>query len=267
MTEPRTADIDQAARWLADAERVVVLTGAGVSAESGVPTFRGAEGLWRRHDPMSLATPEAFARDPRGVWAWYRWRQRLVGACTPNDGHRALVELQRRVPGFLLVTQNVDGLHHVAGSTDVVTLHGDLFADRCTVCGAVEDAHARPTCDDIDPDDPAKDPALPTCAACGGLTRPGVVWFGESLPDGAMERAAHAASRADVLLVAGTSGVVYPAAGLATIARRGGGKVVVINLDASPHDDTAHLSLRGRSGELLPRIMAAMHQLGEAPSS
>lgn len=256
MSEPWTEAAPPVAEWIRDAERVVVLTGAGVSAESGVPTFRGAEGLWRKHDPMELATPEAFERDPRGVWAWYRWRQDLIRGCAPNAGHHALAKLQRSVPDFLLVTQNVDGLHVTAGSTDVVELHGNIYADRCTRCDTVTPAYDRAPSPDIREDDPSRDPPLPECPACGGLTRPGVVWFGESLPEGAMERATDAARRADVLLVAGTSGVVYPAAGLAAVTARAGGRVVVINPGETPHASLADVVLSGPSASVLPALLS-----------
>lgn len=252
--------LDQAAAWLRDAHRIVALTGAGISAESGVPTFRGTEGLWRSHDPMALATPDAFRRDPGGVWAWYRWRQQLVARCAPNAAHDALVRLEQAAPSFLLATQNVDGLHQRAGSKRIVELHGNLFADRCSVCGTPApgalDAAASWS---IDPNDPSQDPELPHCEGCGGLTRPGVVWFGEQLPEGAMEQAADAAAEADVLLVVGTSGIVYPAAGLAQITHRAGGRVIVVNLDPSPHDATATVTLSGRAGELLPKLVEAAY--------
>ena len=242
--------------WIQDARRIVVLTGAGVSAESGVPTFRGDKGLWRSWDPMQLATPDAFDHDPRVVWAWYRWRQNLVRRCLPNPGHHALVILQQRLGNNLsLVTQNVDGLHARAGSVGVNQLHGNLFADRCTRCGAVEDAFARTPDDRIHHENPEFDPPLPHCRACGGLMRPGVVWFGEQLPDGAMESAARAARKADLLLVVGTSGVVYPAAGLADDARRAGARVVVINTEATSHSSSASCTILGPSAQILPALV------------
>ena len=260
-----TAAFESAARALAAAERVTVLTGAGISAESGVPTFRGEGGYWRNHEPTSLATPEAFRADTKTVWAWYRHRQQLVRACSPNAAHHALVALQRdleaRGGDLLLVTQNVDSLHEVAGSEGVIELHGNLFADRCTACGTLAPAWERAEAFDVDPDDPDQDPELPSCEACGGLTRPGVVWFGESLPEGAIERAAEHASRADLLLVVGTSGVVYPAAGLIAIARQAGAHVVIVNLDPMHQDDLAHDVLRGRAGEVLPALREAAEAL------
>ena len=257
MNGPTEQAVAQVAGWLRDAERVVALTGAGVSAESGVPTFRGDNGLWRNHDPMSLATPDAFRRDPRGVWAWYRWRQALVRRCQPNAGHLALAELERRVPNFVLATQNVDGLHRAAGSTDVIELHGNLFADRCTRCGHVRSAWDDALGFEVDPGAPERDPELPSCERCGGLTRPGVVWFGENLPEGALERAGRAAASSDLLLVVGTSGVVYPAAGLASIAARAGARVVVVNPQQSAHDGVADLTVSASSADALPRLLEA----------
>jgi NAD-dependent deacetylase len=236
----------------------VVMTGSGVSAESGVPTFRGETGLWRSFDAMALATPQAFARDPQGVWAWYRWRQGLVQGCAPNAAHRALAEVAAREPGkWTLVTQNVDGLHARAGSTGVLALHGDLFADRCTRCGRVEDASAR-ALPVVDPVDPERDPALPLCSACGGLMRPGVVWFGEDLPAATFRAAREAARRADVLLVIGTSGVVYPAAGLVEETRRGRGRVVVVNVEATVQSEGADETVLGKAGEVIPGIVGKM---------
>lgn len=255
------AAFTQAAEAIARATRVTVLTGAGVSAESGVPTFRGPGGYWRKHEPTSLATPGAFARDPQNVWAWYRHRQNLIRRCAPNPAHHALVALQdaleARGGDFLLATQNVDNLHTVAGSRDVIELHGDLFADRCTACGTVESAWDHAGAFAVDPDDPSADPPLPACKACGGLTRPGVVWFGESLPQGAMEAAAEHTMQSDVLLVIGTAGAVYPAAGLVSIAERAGARVIVINLDPMQQDGLAHHVLRGKAGQILPALLSA----------
>lgn len=248
--------IEQVRPWVQQARRIVVLTGAGVSAESGVPTFRGEKGLWRSYDPMQLATPDAFRAQPRVVWAWYRWRQDLVRRCEPNAGHHALVALQQRLgKGFTLITQNVDGLHARAGSLGVNELHGNIFADRCMRCGAVEDAFERTPDDRIHPERPEFDPPLPHCRACGGPLRPGVVWFGENLPDGAIESAARAARNADLFFVIGTSGVVYPAASLADDARRGGARVVVINTEATSHSSSATRTILGPSAQILPLLV------------
>ncbi len=226
------------------------MTGAGISAESGVPTFRGPDGLWRNYSPEKLATPEAFEQDPRLVWEWYDWRRSVVHKAQPNAGHRALAELERRAANktggagsFTLITQNVDGLHDRAGSRNTVKLHGDIWSVRCTACGAVEGNEQVPL-----------EPLPPRCR-CGGLLRPGVVWFGESLPAEEWERALEASGRAEVFLVVGTSAVVYPAAGLATVARRAEARIAVVNPEPTPLDPLAHWVLRGPSGEILPRLL------------
>ena len=247
------ADLESARRWLAGAERIAVLTGAGISAESGVPVFRGPGGLWRQYRPEDLATPGAFARDPRLVWEWYDWRRSVVAQAEPNAGHLALAELERRTKDFTLITQNVDGLHERAGSRRVLKLHGDLWTLRCTGCGAER----------VDGTVPL--PELPPrCAlrlrsgqACGGLLRPGVVWFGESLPADALEQAMAAAARAQVFLVVGTSAVVQPAASLPLMARQAGARVVEINAEPTPLTELVDASFLGKSGELLPRLVEA----------
>jgi NAD-dependent deacetylase len=234
--------LERARALLAGARRVAVLTGAGVSAESGVPTFRGAGGLWRDHRPEDLATPDAFARDPRLVWEWYDWRRGLVAAARPNPAHDALARLERRCERFTLATQNVDGLHRLAGSHQVILLHGDLWTVRCTGCGTEREDRRVPL------------PELPPRCACGGLLRPGVVWFGEPLPEGALERAAAAAATADVLLLVGTSAVVWPAAGLGDVALGAGVPVIEVNPEPTAYADRA-ISLAGRAGEVLPQLV------------
>jgi len=227
-----------------EAARIVAFTGAGISAESGIPTFRGPNGLWRNFSPEELATPEAFARDPRLVWEWYDWRRQIICKAQPNSGHRALAEIERRAPGrFTLVTQNVDGLHDRAGSRNVVKLHGDIWRVRCMGCGAEE------------PNEQAPLELLPPLCRCGGLLRPGVVWFGEALPEGAWERAHEAAARADVFLVIGTSAVVYPAASLVQTACQSGARVAIVNPDPTPADEFAEWILRGTAGEILARLL------------
>jgi NAD-dependent protein deacetylase/lipoamidase len=235
------------------ARRVVALTGAGISAESGIPTFRGSGGLWRMFRPEDLATPEAFARDPRLVWEWYDWRRGLVAAAEPNDGHRALVELEARCEAFTLVTQNVDGLHHRAGSRHLIPLHGDLWTLRCTGCGAERIDRRTPL------------PELPPRCSCGAIERPGVVWFGESLPEGALERGARAVRDADLFLLVGTSAAVWPAAGLAEVALEARVPVIEVNPEATPFSDRV-LALRGRAGDLLPRLLAGPAPSGAAPA-
>jgi NAD-dependent deacetylase len=240
MTGP---DLDRAARAVAAARHVAVLTGAGVSAESGIPTFRGLGGLWNGRDPMSLATPGAFATDPALVWEFYNWRRDLVARARPNPAHLALAELADRVPRLSLITQNVDRLHHRAGSRDVVELHGNLAEVRCTRCGRTDDRSGEAL------------PPLPRCESCGHLARPAVVWFGEALPPSAWQAAEQAVRDADVLLVVGTSAVVYPAAGLVTLARRPGAMVVEVNLAPTDVSDAVDLGLYGQAGEILPRLV------------
>jgi NAD-dependent deacetylase len=236
-------EFGQAREWLAQARSVAALTGAGVSAASGVPTFRGPGGLWQGFQPEDLATPEAFARDPRLVWEWYDWRRQKIAQAAPNAAHRALAELERRKPAFTLITQNVDGLDDLAGSGRILKLHGDIWRLRCTVCGAEFPNRRVPL------------PKIPPHCACGGLARPAVVWFGESLPPGMMEEAEHAAAAAEVLLVVGTSAVVYPAAGLIPYARRCGARVIEINSEATAVTALVDCALRGPADELLPQLL------------
>jgi len=227
-----------------EAARIVAFTGAGISAESGIPTFRGPNGLWRNYSPEKLASPEAFLNDPRLVWEWYDWRRQIIHKAQPNPGHHALVEMERRArEQFTLVTQNVDGLHDRAGSRNVVKLHGDIWQVRCTGCG--KGRH-----DERVPMDP-----LPPLCPCGALLRPAVVWFGETLPESAWEQAVEAARRARVFLVIGTSALVYPAAGLVQMARQSGARIAIVNPDPTPADELAEWVLRGPAGDLLPRLL------------
>ncbi len=218
----------------------VVLTGAGVSAESGLATFRGSRGLWEGYDPTEVATPDAFARDPGLVWRFYVARRAQAAAATPNPGHEAIAALERLRSSFTLVTQNVDGLHERAGSSDVVRLHGTLWRLRCTRDGAEFD------------DDRTDLGSLPPRCRCGGMLRPAVVWFGEALPSGPFVRAEQAVRTAALVIVAGTSGLVHPAAGLPFLARRAGAHVVEVNPERTPLSAVADEILRGRSGDVLP---------------
>ncbi len=239
----------RAAQSLCEASAVVCLTGAGVSAESGVPTFRDAQsGLWSRFDAAELASPQGFERDPGLVWRWYMWRLKLLEAAAPNPGHIALAELSRTFLKFDLVTQNVDDLHEQAGSVDVIHLHGSLLRFRCRLC-----AHRHRL---TEAERGGEGP--PACAACGDLVRPDVVWFGEGLPLDALKAASEAAHGSDVMLVAGTSGLVYPAAQLPLIARQAGATIIDINVERSAISDRAALFLRGKSGEVLPRLARAL---------
>ncbi len=246
------AELDDRVRDLREritaASRVCVLTGAGMSSESGIATFRDAlTGLWSRFDPAQLASEEGFRADPQLVWDWYAERREGVRAAHPNAGHRALGEFARRHPGVLtVVSQNVDDLHQRAGNADTVRLHGDILADRwlghCPrgrACDPADAAPGRP----------------PRCAECGNLVRPGVVWFGEMLPEGALQAAERAARSAQLMLVVGTSGAVWPAAGLAGTARRAGARVAIVNPHASKIDGEAHVVLRGTAAQLLPRLL------------
>jgi NAD-dependent deacetylase len=235
--------MQQAHAWIVAASRVAALTGAGISAESGIPTFRGAGGLWKHYRAEDLATPEAFARDPHLVWEWYDWRRSLIARALPNPGHAALVQLENRNPSFMLITQNVDGLHDRAGSRNLLKLHGDIWWVRCTGCGREHK------------DDRTPLPELPPRCECGGLLRPGVVWFGEPLPDGVWSAAEQAARSAEVFLVIGTSAVVYPAAGLVWVAKSSGAKVIEINPEETGLSAQVDRSLRGKSGELLPQLI------------
>jgi NAD-dependent deacetylase len=241
-TDDLEVALELAAALLREAQRVAVLTGAGVSAESGVATFRGAGGLWEGHAVEDVATPMAFRRDPQLVWRFYHARRAALRAVGPNPGHLALAELERRWGDrFTLITQNVDGLHRAAGSRNVLEVHGTLARVRCTGCDHSEDTTA-----DL--------PELPRCGACGALLRPAVVWFHEMLPEDEWRRAARAAATCQVFLVVGTSAVVYPAAGLIDAARAAGATVIEVNIEPTAAGRGA-IRLRGKSGELLPRLL------------
>jgi len=235
--------IGRAVEALKGARAVVAITGAGISAESGVPTFRGSGGLWRTFRAEDLATPEAFARDPALVWEWYWWRRSRIAAARPNPGHLALARFEGRFPAFTLLTQNVDGLHVEAGSRDIIELHGNIWRARCT-------GEPRRV---FDQRREMPGPDVPRCP-CGALLRPDVVWFGEPLDPAAVDRAADAVRACDVLLVIGTSAVVYPVAALPSLARRGQAIVVEVNVDPTPLTAEADIVLRGPSGVILPEV-------------
>jgi NAD-dependent deacetylase len=242
--DPDTA-LAEAAAMVRDAERVAVLTGAGVSAESGVATFRGSGGLWEGHRIEEVATPFAFRREPSLVWRFYNARRANLRTVQPNPGHHALAALERRLgPGrFTLITQNVDGLHRAAGSQRVLELHGNLARVRCTGCHVVTD-RGNEVLDD-----------LPKCPACQALLRPDIVWFHEPLPEAVWEEAMTATYQCGCFLVVGTSAVVYPAAGLIDVARAGRARVVEVNLTETEASRRVDLSLFGPSGEVLPRLV------------
>lgn len=255
-----TPGLPEAAARIRGAEHIVVLTGAGVSAESGVPTFRGTTGLWKSFRPEELATPGAFVRDPRLVWEWYGWRRALIAECDPNPAHRALAELALDRNGrCTIVTQNVDGLHHAA-AREVARLrevppdpayplevHGAIHRDRCSACSTVDETPA--------PVDGTSELGLPTCPDCGALMRPDVVWFGEPLDPDTLDGAMTAARTADVCLVVGTSALVHPAASVPTVTAAAGGAVIEVNLEPTPLSGHADVSLLGPAGDILPRLL------------
>ncbi|MBF9131977.1 NAD-dependent protein deacylase [Plantactinospora sp. S1510] len=253
-----------AATLLGEARRVVVFTGAGISAESGVPTFRDdLTGLWARFDAQRLATLEAFHSDPDLVWGWYEWRRARVRRARPNPGHVATAAIESLVPDSMVITQNVDDLHERAGSRAPVHLHGSLFAPRCIA----EAAHPAPfpgTADDeaADPGEGRRLPP-PRCTRCGALVRPGVVWFGEALPEAALASAVKAAAACDVLLTVGTAGVVYPAAEIPRIAADSGATVIQVNPEPTPLDMICATNLRGPAAQILPALVAAAWDVPE----
>jgi len=245
------AAFTKAVELLRDARRVVIFTGAGVSAESGIPTFRDQlTGLWAKFDPAQLATADAFRRDPALVWGWYEWRRGLVAQTKPNAAHRAIVDLERYVPELVVVTQNVDDLHERAGSQGVIHLHGSLQAAHCFACAR---SYELGKCDFSELSATYQEP--PRCSHCNGKIRPGVVWFGEALPETKLRKAYQAAKDSDLLISVGTSGVVYPAAHIPDIAREHGASVVHINTE--PVDVPADYVLTGRAGEWLVKLVSA----------
>ncbi|MEM6283850.1 MAG: NAD-dependent deacylase [Chloroflexota bacterium] len=249
------AAIQQAAAILKAADSACVLSGAGVSKESGVPTFRDAqEGLWAKYDPTELATPNAYRKNPKLVWDWYEFRRGMVADVKPNPGHIALAALEKHFSPFPIITQNVDDLHEQAGSTSVTHLHGNIAGHKC-----FHDCHGKPTRVDIrtlefDPDD-----GPPECPHCGRKSlRADVVWFGEMLPEDDLAYAMHVCAESDVIIVVGTSGLVTPAASLPRLTKEGGGKVIEVNPDYSMITRIADVKLEGPSGDMLPKLVAAM---------
>lgn len=243
MDDTTRAALDSVRASLNTRTRIAALTGAGISAASGIPTFRGAaDSLWHDHRPEELATPEAFARDPELVWRWYDWRRGLIAGARPNAAHRALVDLAESVADVVVVTQNVDGLHAAAGSRRVIEFHGSIWRVRCLDCGAEREDRRHPL------------PVPPRCDGCGGLLRPGVVWFGEAIDPANLAAADAAARRCDLFLVIGTSGVVYPAAGLAGTARASGAHVLEFNLERGAGRG-AGLFVPGDAAQTLPLLV------------
>lgn len=237
MTEP----LHSAAAIVAQAEHLIALTGAGISKESNIPTFRGEDGLWREYDATDLATPQAFARDPELVWEWYTWRQNLIAQCEPNPAHLTLARWEKRGLLKCVITQNVDGLHHRAGSENILEVHGDIWAVKCTEC----DYHDRLN-------EAAE--GIPHCERCDSILRPDVVWFGESLDQRIMNAVYSELQKADACLVIGTSGIVQPAASFPVIVKRSGGSVIEVNIEKTPLTSVADVHLEGKAGSILPRL-------------
>lgn len=233
---------------LANAQLVVAFTGAGMSAESGVPTFRSNDGLWTRFRPAELANVDAFMANPELVWAWYQARRQVILSCKPNDGHLALARMEKLTPKVSVITQNIDGLHSAAGSTEVIELHGNIARNYCQSCKQLYDDQEMLVGDNV------------RRCSCGGLIRPDVVWFGEALPDEAVRLAQRRALDANVFFVVGTSGVVYPAAGLPIAAREHGAYVVEINPEETPLTPYAHEVIRMPSARALREIVATMEE-------
>ena len=236
-------EILEAKRLIDDSTNIVALTGAGISAESGIPTFRGESGLWKNFRSEDLATPEAFSKNPKLVWEWYEWRRKIVSEAKPNPGHFALAELEDQISVFTLITQNIDGLHQLAGSRNIIEMHGNLWQVRCTKCGKIETNHEVPI-----------KQLPPLCGHCNSIGRPNIVWFGEIIPMAVIDRALVAIEQCDVMLIVGTSGVVEPAASLGLIAKQTGKPVIEINLEQTPNSGLYDLSILGKSGEILPLL-------------
>jgi NAD-dependent deacetylase len=235
---------------LENSSKVAVLTGAGISAESGVPTFRGADGIWKKFNPMELATFEAFEANPKLVWEWYNYRRDIIRNIKPNPGHYALARLAGFYDDFSLITQNVDGLHRTAGSEDIYELHGNIQRNRCLKCGRLDFQ------EDFE--------SIPPMCSCGGRLRPDVVWFGEMLPMAAFEASRAAAARADLFFTIGTSGAVQPAALLPLIAKQNGALIVEVNLEPSEISHICDIKYQGKAGEILPQIVSRIEQLKPA---
>jgi NAD-dependent deacetylase len=232
--------------------RVVVLTGAGISAESGIPTFRGQDGLWKQFRAEELATPEAFHRDPRLVWEWYDWRRGIIATREPHAGHYVLARWEEFFPEYVLITQNVDGLHRKAGSRNILELHGNIWQVRCTEEGTISENN----------ESPLKE-IPPLCSSCGALLRPNVVWFGEMLPREALEKSLASSALCDLMFVIGTSAFVHPAASLPLTAAERGAKIVEINPNPTPLTDTADFCFQTKAGEILPLLDALLFKKGD----
>lgn len=222
---------------------ITIISGSGISAESGIPTFRGKDGLWKSYRAEDLASPRAFAKNPKLVWEWYNWRREIIREKKPNHAHKSCVKLENMIkPNFTIITQNVDGLHKEAGSDNVLEIHGNIWYTRCTNCGDIKENKGVLS-------------NSPKCDLCGGLLRPNVVWFGEALDDIILHKAFEALFASDIVIIVGTSGLVYPAAQFAGTAKENGAFVVEINLEETPNSDIVDVSIRGKAGDILPQII------------
>lgn len=241
--------LSEIAEIISNCKRCVVLTGAGMSAESGVPTFRGKEGLWSKFRPEELANMQAFVSNPKMIWEWYNWRRDLMGKVQPNPGHYAVTRLEELVEQFTLVTQNVDGLHRMAKTKNILELHGSIYSNKCVDCN-------RPYNQDkeIDPEN------IPRCQSCGGQIRPDVVWFGEMLDEEIIKRAFEVSEQSEVFLSVGTSALVHPAASLPMIASRMGATLVEINIEETPLSGAADFRIAQKSGEFLPELVKELEK-------
>jgi len=234
-------NLNNARHLVEKANNITVLTGAGISAESGIPTFRGDQGLWNEIRPEDIATPQAFVKDPGFVWKWYDMRRQTIHNAQPNPGHYALVELENKKSSFTLITQNIDGLHTKAGSNNIIELHGNIWQMRCTKCGYNFNDYTVPL-----------NKIPPTCIKCDEITRPNVVWFGEIIPMSTIDKCILAIESCEVMIIVGTSGVVEPAASMGMMAKRLGKTVIEINTDITPGTGLYDYSISGKSGEILP---------------
>jgi len=234
---------------LKNCSKVVVLTGAGISAESGVPTFRGKEGLWGKFKPEQLASMDAFMSSPKIVWEWYNWRRELIARVKPNAGHTALANLENMIDEFTLVTQNVDNLHELAGSKSILELHGNIYRNKCMDCSTLYEDEG-----DIDPEQ------IPTCSLCNGKIRPDIVWFGEMLDPEIINAAFFKAEEAELFFVVGTSALVHPAATLPIVAKQHGAILVEINVERTALSDLVDFHFAGKSGQFLPKLVELLKE-------
>ena len=226
--------------------KITVLTGAGISAESGIPTFRGPDGTWNKIKPEEVATPQAFKADPLSVWKWYNQRREIIDKTQPNQGHFALAELERRKEKFTLITQNIDGLHQVAGSQNIIEIHGNIWEVKCEKCELITKNYEAPLTN-----------LPPRCKNCEEIIRPNVVWFGEIIPMEVIDSALLAIEESSLMIIIGTSGIVEPAASMGLMAKQHGKKVIEINLETTPHTGIYDISIQAKSSEILPLLYEA----------